>query len=88
MYIAVALCLPRQSSNECSFNLSTGPPAGSVCISPKARPSFAVYYPLLYGRPVSSHSPLLLDVNPRRCVLNPSAREGEEQKAQGRVTVE
>ena len=21
MYIAVALCLPRQSSNECSFNL-------------------------------------------------------------------
>ena len=23
MYIAVALCLPRQSSNECSFNLPT-----------------------------------------------------------------
>jgi predicted TPR repeat methyltransferase len=23
MYIAVAFCLPRQSSNECLFNLST-----------------------------------------------------------------
>ena len=26
MYIAVALCLPRQSSNERSFNLSTESP--------------------------------------------------------------
>jgi hypothetical protein len=44
---------------------------------------FAVYCPPLHGRPVPSYS-LLFDGNPRRCVFDLSALEGEEQKAQGR----
>jgi len=78
---------PKWASRQSrALTLSTdlGPPAGSVCICPKARPSFVVHYPPLHGSPVPSHSPLLFDGNPRRCVFDPSAREGEEQKAQGR----
>ena len=67
-----------------TLSTDLGPPAGSVCISPKARPSFAVHYHPLHRRPVSSHSPLLFDGNPQRCVFSPSTREGEERIAQGR----
>ena len=33
---------------------------------------------------VPSHSPLLFDGNHRRCVFDPSAQEGEEQKERNR----
>jgi hypothetical protein len=69
-----------------AFILSTdlGPLASSVCICPKARPSFTIHYLPFYGPPVPSHSPLLFDGNLRRYVFDPSAREKGKQKAQGR----
>jgi hypothetical protein len=66
-----------------SLSTDLGPPAGSVCIFSKARLSFTIHYPPLHRPPVPSHS-LLFDGNPQRCVFDPSAQEGEEQKAQGR----
>src|SRR2546423_15411507 len=54
MYIAVALCLPRQSSNECSFNLSTLPSQWFQLVdqSKLDKPGFqqlCLFYPFVNG---------------------------------------
>jgi hypothetical protein len=82
LYTANANC--SDPSQAPTLPTDLGPPAGSVCICPKAHPSFAVHYPPLHG---PSHSPLLFDGNPRRCVFDPSARGGKEQKLKAGATV-
>jgi hypothetical protein len=80
--------LKRASRRSRAPILSTnlGPSAGSVCIYPKAHPSFAVHYPPLHRPPVPSHSPLLFDGNPPAVRFQPiySRRRGTDSSRQGR----
>jgi hypothetical protein len=65
------------------YPLNPGPPAGSVCICQKARPSFTVYYPPLHRPPPPSHSSLLFAGNPQYYVFDPSEDDKTVNKGRG-----